>query len=396
MPHLQEKVDEKNDHGSRGGPSMSCGSDLPITEAKEGFLEATEGLLTMKKMNSASGPPRAVSEDASFTPQTHSAKQSVITPSPYGFSKNQGIKYGPMVTIFGNKKLVPSPIRVKRRVSNSEDYNDEDALGTSNSMGQPTNLRYAEDYSTPSRSRLTHTVSEGFETDEPTKKRLLGQLENGEESVAKKTKLSSEQSHEDQCNRSAAINTDASLKIELSAGTKKPVISPTSSGEKGEDDEIAPSAPPSGAYPPYAHHGFNPQPYAPRRHPYPPSYGQPPYAGGFPMYNGYPPPPPPHHFAGGPSSAPPFYPPYPPHHPAMMRQFSRPMPPHPFPGSPHRMMQGRPAVPPGEMPRNSPPPQEPGINSVADWRRAAMSNGKPPSANRCVPLKEPIPSKYWG
>lgn len=375
---------------------MSFGSDLPITEAKEGFLQATEGLLTMKTMTSASGPPRAVSEDTAFTPQPHSAKQSVITPSPYGSSTNPGPKFGPIVTIFGNKKLVPSPIRVKRRVSNSED-DDVDAPGTSNTMGQPTNLRYAEDYSTPTRSRLSHTVSEGFETEEPTKKRLLGQLENGEASesaAAKKPKQNSEQT-----NFSAAINNDAakesSAKIEVSPESN-PVISPASSDEKGDEDDVAPPAPHSGAYPPYAHHGgFNPQAYAPRRHPYPPApYGQPPYAG-YPMYNGYPPPPP-HLFAGGHSNAPPFYPPYPSHHPAMMHQFSRPMHPHAFPGSPHRMMPGKPAVPPSEIARHSPPPQDQGINSVADWRRAALTNGKPPSANRCVPLKEPIPSKYWG
>jgi hypothetical protein len=36
------------------------------------------------------------------------------------------------------------------------------------------------------------------------------------------------------------------------------------------------------------------------------------------------------------------------------------------------------------------------IKSVSDWRAAAMATGTAPSANRCIPLQEPIPSKCWG
>jgi hypothetical protein len=36
------------------------------------------------------------------------------------------------------------------------------------------------------------------------------------------------------------------------------------------------------------------------------------------------------------------------------------------------------------------------IKSVAEWQRAALTTGKAPSTNRCVPLKGPIPSKFWG
>lgn len=38
----------------------------------------------------------------------------------------------------------------------------------------------------------------------------------------------------------------------------------------------------------------------------------------------------------------------------------------------------------------------PKIKSVAEWQRATLATGKAPSANRCMPLKAPIPSKYWG
>ena len=36
------------------------------------------------------------------------------------------------------------------------------------------------------------------------------------------------------------------------------------------------------------------------------------------------------------------------------------------------------------------------IESVADWQMSARATGLAPSAFRCVPLKEPIPSKCWG
>mmetsp|Transcript_14148 Transcript_14148/g.34307 ORF Transcript_14148/g.34307 Transcript_14148/m.34307 type:complete len:320 (+) Transcript_14148:254-1213(+) len=36
------------------------------------------------------------------------------------------------------------------------------------------------------------------------------------------------------------------------------------------------------------------------------------------------------------------------------------------------------------------------IASVAEWQRAAMANGRPPNTKRCIPLKEPLPAKFWG
>jgi hypothetical protein len=36
------------------------------------------------------------------------------------------------------------------------------------------------------------------------------------------------------------------------------------------------------------------------------------------------------------------------------------------------------------------------FKSLSDWQNATMlSVGNAPSANRCVPLKEPVPAKYW-
>jgi len=36
------------------------------------------------------------------------------------------------------------------------------------------------------------------------------------------------------------------------------------------------------------------------------------------------------------------------------------------------------------------------IKSVSEWQQAALTTGMAPSANRCMALKAPIPSKYWG
>jgi hypothetical protein len=209
------------------------------------------------------------------------------------------------------------------------------------------------------------------------------------------------------------------------------MISPTSSSEKGEDDESTGTQTRGAAYPftgrPYAH-----PPYPSHLPPYsPPSHHQtyggpppPPFGSGYPMYGVYPPPP--HYMNGHPAGhPPPFYPPYP--HPHHMMHHYRPhskLPP-PYAGSPHRRMPPTGKAPMGMAPvvqnqvtgvkstTEAQSGQEDGshpfpatsmsndgnvssIQSVAEWQRAALSTGKPPSAHRCVPLKEPIPSKYWG
>lgn len=406
MPHLQEKGDDKSPSRAKLGRSFSSGSELPITEAKEGFLEATEGLLTIRSMHMAAtrttdsqGPPRTVSEDAAFTPLPHSGKQHAITPSPYGAVGHHGSRFGPVVTIYGTTKLVPSPIRVKRQNSQSNPSDDEEHHGLSH-MAHATNLRHVDTYHTPTKPTLSHAVSEGFETDEVPKKRLLGQLENGEGTASKKSKLQ----HVDVVAKEAeVINNDAtseSSDTESSPHSKNPIISPASSTEKCDDEEGAPRMQRSGVMQSYGH-GFAHPPYPPRRHPFPPAYCPPPYAAGYPMYAAYPLPPPHPHFMGRPTmapGAPPFYHPYPPpHHPAMMHHFRRTPHVHPLPGSPHNMTTPERSIPTPEAPRSSPsslPSAE--IKSVEEWQRAALTTGKPPSANRCLPLKEPIPSKYWG
>lgn len=50
---------------------------------------------------------------------------------------------------------------------------------------------------------------------------------------------------------------------------------------------------------------------------------------------------------------------------------------------------------------SNPLPQQPSrpnceINSVREWHDNYMKTGSAPSANKCVPLKSPIPSRFWG
>ena len=380
MPHLQEKVttDPSRPESTKYRASPS---EAPITEAKEGFLQATEGLLTIKGMVSAHhqrssslGPPRAVSEDASSTPRTTYAatKQSVITPSPFAGSHHQHHHhrhmYGPIVTVFGNKKLVPSPIRVKRRTSSQAEEDCEDGAPE---MGRPTNLRYADNYSTPTREVGSSEVVPG--DSESLKKRLLGkmELELHTESAAKKARVQDCESEDD-----VATQDDESKET---SGSRKPVISPTNS------EEGPPSVQRTGFFPPYG--AYPQQPYHPQHHG---TYHH--YAAAYHMYHGFPPP---HaaHFGGRTGAASmPQYPPYPPHHYPMMMMHPDASSPHRFSAPQQQTMHGMPGP---DITRSSSLPNDE-IHSVPDWRRSAMSDGRPVSANKCLPLKEPIPSKYWG
>ena len=158
--------------------------------------------------------------------------------------------------------------------------------------------------------------------------------------------------------------------------------------------------PPTG---PYGHH------HAPPAHSIYGHSQQPPYAGSSGGVGGYP---------GSPYGAPSMY-----HHPhpgAVSRfgpgssvSLSTPTLHHPKPASPSSSMLGKRTVQEmeaaGTMPTESPggssshsgagsteDPAPKKIKSVAEWQRAARSTGLAPSANRCVALKAPIPSRFWG
>ena len=428
MPHLQDTNDaEKNTQSSVKGTAAtladipSSSPDLPIKEAREGYLSGSEGLKTLLAASaSKQSKPEQVSfestEDERTQVETSTPSQSnhtpkqMITPSPYGALANRAppSPYGPMLSIYGNNRLFPSPIRVKKRTPSSDD--EKSAGGNSSpgpQMGTPTHLRYGGVYamSTPSPKCVSRQASqEGVEKESPSNKRPITQIQFND--AMKKAKMVRSGSPGPTGSDLAQIN-------EVPA-KKKPIISPTPSGEKGGDEESTRSPTRAHRFPagPYSHPH-----YPPHLSPYPPhaphAYGVPPphFPAGYPMYGAYPPPP--HYMHGHPAGHPPaFYPHYPPPH--MMHHY-RPhskVPPH-FPG-PHRAgpptgkaaMGMVPVAPPATAVKTEGQPGQEertftkkgvaAIHSVAEWQRAALSNGKPPSANRCVPLNEPIPSKYWG
>lgn len=115
--------------------------------------------------------------------------------------------------------------------------------------------------------------------------------------------------------------------------------------------------PPSGAYPPPQVH-VAPSPYPP---PYAPAYGHP--------------------------TLPPYHPRYhlPESHAGMASAAKR------------EVVDAKPSAPQSSnAQRIAVGTVAPKIKSVAEWQRATLATGKAPSANRCVPLRAPIPSKYWG
>ena len=60
----------------------------------------------------------------------------------------------------------------------------------------------------------------------------------------------------------------------------------------------------------------------------------------------------------------------------------------------HRMRDTKPQTPQPTTQTKTPPTE---ISSVAQWQEAQIMNGGfAPSANRCIPLKSPVPSKFWG
>lgn len=236
-------------------------------------------------------------------------------------------------------------------------------------------------------------------------------------------------------------------------GTGQRVISPSSSVEcqtaKAEDEApAAPAAKPAlptevsavaspdrspARFPPRYYHDAMRYPGPPGRpanspyYPPPPmptgyGYGGPPYREPPPawrMGGPYPPPPPPPHSAHHPHMHPSYggIPPYPPTPYGHAGMFPPPQPHYPgvhmprypvelgergFQSSLARQEEASQQQQPKMEVADKSAHQGDGegvptkIQSVAEWQRAALATGMAPSANRCVPLKAPIPSKYWG
>lgn len=227
------------------------------------------------------------------------------------------------------------------------------------------------------------------------------------------------------------------IPTEEEKAAKQRVISPTSSLEghskTDEDDSskqnFSPARPAEGSsvrYLPQSPYGG---PHV-MRSPFPP-YPYYPGAPGGPLHAGYYGPPreawrmtPPGAYSHGPSHGPPRGPPHGPH--SYPYPYGHPQAGYPYPArglcppnqqrqpnknatdSPsapaprHRADEAQlsPIAPRSPSTSRSPTKQEqpvpPTIKSVAEWQQATLATGMAPSANRCVALKAPIPSKYWG
>eukprot|EP00980_Cylindrotheca_fusiformis_P007221 scaffold1525_cov142-Cylindrotheca_fusiformis.AAC.21 len=319
-----------------------------------------------------------------------SSRKQVITPSPHGGSASPASpigKKGPVLSIFGMTRLFSSPIRVKKRVS-IDDNDEKKALQDGDEVS-----------GNPQEESQEKSLRGGRKPSLPTLKSLSS------EKVQKRKLEQSESTETTETPKRAKAETSEPTSTPLPK--KKPIISPASSAERIEDDESTGTRSSAAAAAAAAHafHGVPSPPFHHRYPNYPPlhhhAYGglYSPYAPAYPPMYGYVAPHHPHaHYGAPPPSM--YYPPYPPR-PNMMAQFHTPR----RGAAPKKMgmapIKKEPA-PAGRQATQSPSPpptaeaKDTTIASVADWQRAAVADGSPPSTNRCVQLAEPIPSKFWG
>jgi hypothetical protein len=436
MPHLQDQSESKSHEGSgilMGSARGNTVEDhLPIKDAKTGFFEGTSDPVIAMANKTKTAMDDDKIEEVSFdssdgaspsscTPAGNRASKTQVTPSPtngssqkrlqstsmadvaLGSPKSSTKSGAPILTIYGNSRLFHSPIRVKRRVSHSEDDEKEDGSSTESpqelamSDAQPAHLRYANEAPTVESSRPIlirrgSSLGKRFVSDD---QQPAVKAEEGP--ATKKSKTEGEDAA-----AAAAMEAAVEAASAMAGMRKKPVISPTSSAaDKGDDNEQHGSRPNS-----FYDHRLHPYSYPPHAH----HHGMPPYGhihpsasfgyGGYPMYPGYP-----HHghYSG-------FYPPYPsPQASAMHAYRQRP----PFPGGTVAVHMAPKAVlsrstsnlegtsttaeEKGSPKSKVTPSPNTNFKSLSDWQNATMlSVGNAPSANRCVPLKEPVPAKYWG
>ena len=417
MPHFNRTESEeskssvtvKKNNSTPGGSPESIPSLAP-KDSITSPMNGVDQLLSVAATATKQQPDERRSPEE-CTP-SHPSQKQMITPSPLIASREQG----PMLSIYGNSRIYTSPIRVKNRSLISEAVKQQsDASLTLPTMKHPSNLRYGSPSSlaSPPPRRISYARVSSYD-EQSDKKRCVESPDNTE--MVKRARTAKSVRVEVSSVKETAVqklqkelnsSEQTESTIVVPAGPKKKaIISPSHSGEKGEADESNGPAHQGATYPlgarPYPHAPYPP----PHMHPYGmrSPYGAPmppPCGNGHPMYSSYPPPPP--HYMDGRHVAPPsYYSPYPPHpvHP-MMHHYRHPsqLPP-PYNVAPPPAAKGAAAATSVKhaTPTNSPKGDDEGnsIKSVAEWRRAALATGKAPSANRCLPLQEPIPSKYWG
>ena len=264
----------------------------------------------------------------------------------------------------------------------------------------------------------------------PTRKR---QADSRDETSEKRTKVTAKTDDEKKKPPKEKSDNAKDDGSSVKQPSKQRVISPASSLDgtaqgKGEGhespcvnhkptrsvDNCPPGEPRPPPYDPYYRHEA--YPYGAARGHYPPYYaGYPPLP---PYREG---PPPPHVWAGYRPHDPTLYPP--PHYPRGFEYHPRPPYSGLHPGTYERSTASpTPPTPPKATEEVSKPEKKTiespeattetqsdaaasaeqeaevpkKIESVADWQVSARATGSAPSAFRCVPLKEPIPSKCWG
>jgi hypothetical protein len=425
MPHFNRtESDESKSSVSvkKNNSTPGISESIPTAAPKESSTSPMNGVDQLLSV-AATAPKQSPDERRSpeeCTP-SHASQKQMITPSPLtGAPGSQphivSRKQGPMLSIYGSSRIYTSPIQVKKRSPSCEAVKQQsDASLALPTMKHPSNLRYGSSPSSlasPPVRRIDYGRESSYE-EQSDKKRCVESPDIKEmvkrARTAKSVRVEASSVGESSVQKlQKELNSSEPTKgtFVVPAGPKKKaIISPSNSGEKGEADESNGPAHQGAAYPP----GARPYPHAPypppHMHPYGmrPPYGAPmppPYGNGHPMYPSYPPVP--QHYMDGRHVAPPsYYAPYPPHHAhPMMHQYRHPsqLPP-PYPGAPPTaaLAQGA-AAAKHAIRTNSPQGNDDGSNikSVAEWQRSAIATGKAPTANRCLPLEEPIPSKYWG
>jgi hypothetical protein len=468
MPHLQDDTAQENHRkativGSVNviGSSSSQIEELPIQVATPNFLCTSDPVVAMankvsiavvdssfesvdqNQCQSLSSPsPRRIIKTV-ITPSSSigninsasSANDDVSTTTDTESISSRKNNAGPILTtVCSDSRLSHSPILVKRRISQIE---DEEISGTSKQqrtlhvIRESTYFKYGDSPSTSESSRPA-MIRRGSSLSR------TADLNPCQEELSKtKTKKVKRENTIDDAvgdytisgagtvGKTSTVDAVAVASTMAEMRNKKPLISPTTSGEKGEGASNGiRQSPPVGHYPHHLlHQSFHPSVVAPPAfHHHPASFAGHPYGptGGYPMaYPGYPP----HvspgavpplivgQFHGHPAAG--FYAPYPPgFHPHPMHQHSgQHLPPFVPPyGHATGAIISAAKISPNYSSTNAEDKEDKNnqmavmtrnnstldhsVNSTTSSKSGVV--GKTISANRCVPLQEPIPSKHWG
>jgi hypothetical protein len=456
MPHLQDDTAQEQHRketiaGANGIDSTSSAAEeLPIQVARPNFLGTSDPVVAMAKKVSVA------MVDASFESVEGNQCGSLSSPSPRRITKgvitpsssignaddvssadaesvsSRKTNFAPILTmVHGDSRLSQPPLPMKRRVSQIED-GETPVTAKRQLRSSPTS-----ESSRPAIIRSGSSLKLGnadADADMNVEEKEVS------ETTAKRVKCEVKADCAVGVGRSSGTGTvgqtltadSVAAAATMAAMTAKTPI--TSSKASVGKVEVASNAirqqPPVGHHPNHVlHQNFHPGVVAPPAfHPHPAAFGGYPYGpmAGYPMgYHGYAPHVPPgavppltvgqfhgHPAAGG------FYAPYPPsYHPHPMHQQSGQHLPHFVPPYAHRKDVALSAAKTSsnKVSSNSEAKDDknnqmgvvPSVyvrsNSALDRSTSSTTSsksegvlGKPASANRCVSLQEPVPSKSWG